>query len=107
MHAVAQALVRFFERVAQREELALERLRLEPRFRLEQRSWRFTLPDLYAFLRTQDDVFARIGYRRFRQLVFDCPINQTVKLYGAEITIAENRAKVDQSSYALVWPPEA
>jgi hypothetical protein len=107
MQAIEQALISFFERVAQRDERQLEKLRLEQRFSVEKRCWHFTLPDLYYFLQGQDDVFNRIGYKQFRHLIFDCPINQTVKLFGAEITITENRAKVDQSRYALVWQSEA
>jgi regulatory protein YycH of two-component signal transduction system YycFG len=98
-----QALISFFERVARQDNDLLEKLKREQRFCMEPERWRFTLPDLHLFLQQQDDVFSSIDYKQFRQLIFNSPINQTVKSYGAEITITDNQAKVDKSSYALVW----
>jgi hypothetical protein len=103
MKAAEQALVSFFEQVAQKDKAQLKKLKQEQCFRVEQGRWCFTLPDLYFFLQHQDDVFSCIDYKQFRQLIFNSPINQTVKLHGAEITLTDNRAKVDKSSYALVW----
>lgn len=103
MQAIEQALISFFEKVAQKDKDQLKKLKQEQCFSVEQGRWCFTLPDLYSFLRQQDDVFNCIDYKQFRQLIFNSPINQTVKLLGAEITITDNRAKVDQSTYALVW----
>ena len=100
---IEQALIYFFGQVAQKDKAQLKKLKQEPCFSVELERWSFTLPDLYFFLQHQDDVFSRIDYKQFRQLIFNSPINQTAKLFGAEITIADNRAKVDQSSYALVW----
>tara|TARA_B100000315_G_C14133788_1_gene388095 strand:+ start:66 stop:386 length:321 start_codon:yes stop_codon:yes gene_type:complete len=103
MQAIEQALISFFEQVAQKDKALLEKLKLEQCFSVGQGRWCFTLPNLYFFLQHQDDVFSGIDYEQFRQLIFNSPINQTVKSYGAEITIADNRVKVDKSSYALVW----
>lgn len=106
MQAVEQALISFFEHVAQQDEAQLQKLRQEPCFSLEQQRWCFSLPDLYFFLQHQDDVFSGIDYKQFRQLIFNSPINQTAKSFGAKIIITNNQAKVDQSSYALVWEEE-
>jgi len=84
----------------------LKKLEQEQCFSVEQGRWCFTLPDLHSFLQRQNDAFSRIDYKQFRQLIFNSPINQTARLHGAEITITDNRAKVDQSSYALVWHAE-
>jgi hypothetical protein len=103
MEHTAQALLSFFEQVARKDDSRLSRLKEEGRFSVEQERWCFTLPDLYLFLRSQDDAFNRLDYKEFRRLVFGSPIGQTVKLLGAEIAIVDNRAKVDASTYALVW----
>lgn len=103
MHELEQALVSFFERVARQDSHQLQRLAQEPRFRVEPGRWCFTLPELHAFLQAEDASFRAIDYKRFRQALFNSPINQRIKRLGAEITIADNRSKVDQSSYALVW----
>lgn len=103
MQTIEQALISFFEQVVQKNKAQLKKLTQQKCFSVEQERWCFTLPDLYVFLQHQDDVFSRIDYKQFRQLIFNSPINQTAKLYGAEIIITDNRAKVDKSSYALVW----
>jgi hypothetical protein len=103
MQAIERALISFFEQVVKEDKDQLRKLKQEQCFSVEQGQWRFTLPDLFFFLRHQEDVFNSIDYKQFRQLIFNSPINQTVKLLGAKITIADNRDKVDQSTYALVW----
>lgn len=103
MSPVEKAIVSFFESVARKEKTRLQELQQERHFSLEWGRWCFTLPDLHTFLQQQDEVFRGIEYKRFRQLIFNTAINRTVKGYGAEITIAENRDKVDQTLYALVW----
>jgi len=103
MKVLEDALISFFVQVAQKDKAQLIKLEQEQCFTLEQGRWCFTLLELYFFLQRQNDVFSCINYKQFRQLIFNSPINQTVKLFGAEITITDNRAKVDQSSYALVW----
>jgi hypothetical protein len=103
MQNIQLALISFFEQVAQRNSVQLKKLKQEQCFNVENNCWRFTLPNLFTFLQTQDDEFIGIEYKQFRQLIFNSPINQTVKAHGAEITIADNQDKVDKSTYALVW----
>jgi hypothetical protein len=102
MQAVEKALLSFFERVARRDEGALQGLRSEPRFRVDERGWRFTLPDLYGFLQAHDEAFGRVTYGKFCRSIFTCPLNRALKRLGAEIVIADNQARVDESRYALV-----
>lgn len=103
MQTSEQALISFFERVAQKDKKQLKRLREEQRFSVEQRCWLFSIPDLYSFLQFHDDVFRCLNYTQFRQLIFNAPIHKGVKSFGAEIIIADNQGKVDKSEYALVW----
>ena len=103
MQATQQALISFFEQVAQKDKVQLKKLKQEQCFSVDNKCWCFTLPHLYAFLQHQDDVFSCIDYKQFRQMIFSSPINQATKLHGAEITITDNQAKVDKSRYALVW----
>jgi len=104
MQSIQQALISFFEQVAEKNNSLFTNLKQEQSFTVEQYCWSFTLPSLHAYLQHQDDMFRRIEYKQFRQLIFSSPINQAVKLHGAEITIAENRGKVDKSTYVMVWP---
>ena len=99
-------MISFFTQVAQKSTAQLKKLKHEQRFSVEQGRWCFTLPDLYFFLQHQDEIYNSIDYKKFRQLIFSININQTVKLYGAEIIITDNQTKVDKSVYALIWPPE-
>lgn len=103
MRALEQVLVDFFTQVAQQDNALLEKLKQEQNFSVDQGHWYFTLPALYRFLQHQYDVFNDIDYQQFRQLIFNSPVNQTIKLYAAEITIINNHAKVDESRYGLVW----
>lgn len=103
MGAIEQALISFFEQVAQKDKALLETLKREQSFSVDQGRWCFTLPDLYRFLQQQEDVFSGVDYKQFRKFIFSNPINLTVKVHGAEITIADNQANVDTSTYALVW----
>lgn len=103
MQNLEQALVSFFARVARKDPHELQRLAREPRFCMEEGQWRFTLPDLHAFLQAHDAVFRPIDYKRFRKALYASPINQSIRPLGAEVIIADNRSKVDQSNYALVW----
>ena len=103
MQDLQATLIRFFEQVAQKDPELLARLQEEPGFELEPECWCFTLPGLHAFLQGHDPAFGAVEYGPFRQLVFQSPINQALKSYGASITVHENRAKVDRSVYALTW----
>ncbi len=100
---IEQTLISFFEQVAQKDTSQLNKLKQNKYFSVEKERWCFTLPDLYAFLRLQNDDLNDIDYQQFRKLIFNSPINQTIKSYGAEITITDNQTNVDKSSYALVW----
>ncbi len=104
MQDLQQQLLRFFERVAQKDPELLGKLREEPGFDLEPGCWCFTLTGLHAFLQGHDPAFSTLEYDRFRQLVFRSAINQALKSHGAGITLHVNRGKVDQSRYALTWP---
>ena len=103
MQTTKHALISFFEQVAQKNKLLLKTLKQEQCFTIDQECWHFTLPDLHLFLQQNNDLFSHIDYQQFRQLIFSSPINQSVKPYGAEVTITDNQGKVDKSSYALVW----
>ena len=105
MQAAKQVLISFFEQVAKKDKLLVNELKQHQCFSVQHERWGFTLPDLYVFLQHYHDAFSRIDYKQFRQLVFASYINQAVKLNGAEIIIMDNRGKVDDSSYALVWRP--
>ena len=98
-----QALIAFFEQAAQKDKALLDKLKLEKSFNVDNKSWQFTLPKLHSFLQDQDEAFSYIDYEKFRQILFSSPVNQSIKLYGAEINISDNQNKVDRSLYALVW----
>jgi hypothetical protein len=103
MHGMEQVLITFFEQVAQRDRIQLKKLKQEQAFTVEQGRWCFSLSSLYAFLQRQNDGFGDIDYKQFRQLLYSSPVNQAVKVHGAEIVITDNQSNVDKSSYALVW----
>lgn len=103
MQAIENALVSFFEQVAKKDMARLTALKQEQCFTVDEEHWYFTLPDLHRFLQHHDELFGGVDYKQFRQLIFNSPINQTTKLYDAEIVIADNPGKVDKSRYALVW----
>lgn len=102
MQETQQALIVFFEQVAQKDVAQLVKLKQEQRFSIVQDCWQFTLPDLYSFLQ-QNASFSNLEYKKFRQLIFNSPINQTIKSHGAEIIIKENQNNVDKSTYAVIW----
>ena len=103
MHAIKQTLISFFEQVAKKDKTQLEKLKKESCFSVDQERWCFTLPDLHLFLQHQNNALNCIEYNKFRQLIFNSPINQAVKSYDAEVIITDNQSKVDKSGYALVW----
>lgn len=103
MHTTKQTLIYFFEKAAQKNEVLLEKLNQESCFTVEQELWCFTLPNLHSFLQRQNNVFNHINYKKFRKLIYSTPINQSVKVYDAEIIIIDNQGKVDKSTYALIW----
>ncbi len=103
MRSTETALISFFEQVALKNKTLLSKLELEQHFDIDNEKWQFTLPNLHAFLQNEDNVFNCVDYVTFRRILFNCPINQTVKLHGAEINISDNQAKIDKSHYALIW----
>lgn len=103
MQDIQQALISFFEQVALKNNAQLDKLKQQQCFSIDINSWQFTLPDLYSYLQQQVIATSNIEYKEFRQLIFNSPINQTVKSHGAEIIIKENLNKVDKSTYALIW----
>lgn len=98
-----EALGLFFAKVAQKDTLLLNKLRNEQTFIVNQQQWSFTLPSLYTFLQDNENLPNELDYSQFRKLIFDSPINSITKSNGAEIIISNNQAKVDKSTYALVW----
>lgn len=70
-------------------------------FVYDQVEWQFQLPQLHAFLQSRHREFESISYKKFRQQLFNCPINHALSRYTAEITILENRHNVDSSTYVL------
>ncbi|MEW5963771.1 MAG: hypothetical protein AB1749_09430 [Pseudomonadota bacterium] len=103
MQAIEDALTGFFERVAQREAAVIAALAGGERFQLSETAWQFSLPDLHAYLERHEPALRGVAYKRFRQALFNCPINRVVGAHGAMVTIAENKAKVDETRYALIW----
>lgn len=98
-----QALIIFFQNIANKDPALLDSLEVDPSFALDEKSWVFTLPNLHMFLQSQDDTFVTISYKSFRKLIFSCKINSELKPLGAEITIYNNKNNVDLSSYKLAW----
>lgn len=96
-------LLRFFEHVARRDPDLLRELARVTDFNLEPRRWSFTLHDLHVFLRQHDAALSDLDYRSFRALLYNSPVNRTVKASGAEIVVDDNRGNTDRSRYALLW----
>ena len=98
-----QLLLSVFEQLARKDMAAMDVVAIESCFSIETDRWLFTLPRLFEFLQYQDPGFTRITYTEFRRLIFNCPINESIRSHGAEIIIIDNQHKVDQSTYAMVW----
>lgn len=103
MQVIEQALISFFIRVAQKERALIEKLEQSPSFILTSQQWSFTLLSLFTFLQSNDDIFKPLNYKQFKQLIYHCPINQSVKTDHAEIIINDNQGNIDHSTYCLVW----
>ncbi|QMU61129.1 MAG: hypothetical protein GKR92_05210 [Gammaproteobacteria bacterium] len=103
MQATEKALINFFEQVALKNKALLTQIEIEQSFDIDNKRWQFTLPNLHSFLQNQNNVFSSVDYLTFRNILYNSPINQTVKIHGAEINISDNQAKVDKSRYALIW----
>ncbi len=103
MQTLDQALICFFEKAAERDEILMHELEREPRFALSPDRWCFTLPDLFSFLRPRFKAIGKTSYNEFRRAVYSAPINTTTKRHGAEIVIDQNHGHVDKSVYAMKW----
>ena len=103
MPALQTVLKDFFDLVAQQQPAVLTIVKEYEKFTMQQARWQFTLPDLHQFLKSYNAAFEDISYSQFRSAVFASPINQSIKKYGAEITVTSNQGKVDESVYALIW----
>lgn len=103
MPAFEQALLTFFRRVAKKDPAVLQRLATFPGFELDSECWRFKLPDLHLYLIDHEPTLQELDYRRFRSLLFRCPVNRSIELLGAHVEITDNLRKVDRSTYALFW----
>ena len=72
----------------------------------EQKSIEFTLPQLFETFSQLNKQIAELnqtetGYKEFRKVVFNIPINEEMKKRGGEIIILDNKGKVDESVYCL------
>ena len=97
------ALKNFFVQIAQKQTDLLENIKNNPNFEITDSRWCFSLPMLHTHLQLENELFSSIEYKQLRRLLFDNPINQAIKQYGAKIIIHSNQNKVDNSIYALVW----
>ena len=103
MQSTEDALVLFFKQVALKNKALIAEINIEKCFEIGHEKWEFTLPNLHSFLQNHNLAFSSTDYLTFRKILFNSPINQTVKLYGAEICIADNQNNTDRSIYSLVW----
>ena len=103
MQPTEEVLILFFKQVALKNKDLLTKIKIEQSFDVDNERWQFTLPNLHSFLQNHHPAFSSTDYPTFRKILFNSPINQTVKLQGAEINISDNQAKVNESRYALNW----
>jgi hypothetical protein len=103
MRTAADSLLSFFWQVTIRDPTLITALTQETAFSIDDKRWEFDLQQLHRFLQLYDSGFSDIEYRRFRQLLYRCPVNRKIKPGGAEIIIVDNQSNVDASTYALVW----
>ena len=96
-------LITFFQRVANKEQEELKNLYGYSDFKLETNNWYFTLPNLFSYLLSQNIIDREVSYTQFRKQLFNSPINQKLKVLGAEVKLYDNKTNVDKSEYVLVW----
>ena len=65
-------------------------------------TWLFNLPELYKTCCTLDSRVQKLGYRRFRQLLYANPTNEHLSRHGLLFDIAENLGHVDRNLYRLI-----
>jgi len=63
--------------------------------------WQFTLPTLHQFLCHESSDDLGIDYKKFRQQLFDSTVNTRLRLWQAEIVIAQNVGKADFNIYVF------
>ena len=61
MQESQQALISFFQHVAEKNTAVLEKLKHEQCFNIEQNRWCFTLTDLHAFLQLRTTCFVTLN----------------------------------------------
>ena len=98
---LSAVLVEFFRKVAAGDEEIYDQLRSRFKSQVSGDRFHFTLPELYAFMTEQYEMFRDVDYRRFRKALFKAPINAALQPMGALVVIIENKRKVDQTLYAL------
>jgi len=103
MKTEQEVLISFFQQVARRDADLIGSLSQQLNFRIDTMRWEFSLPNLHEFLRYYEAVFEHTDYPTFRRLLYQSPINQQIEYCNAKIIITDNRAHVDESTYALVW----
>ena len=105
MANISKSLVEYFSRTASRDAQLLAEIESESAFQMNAELWRFTLIDLYSFFQRIDSDFQDIEYNKFRKILYNSPINQEVRKFGAEILVDTNKGKghVDHSTYILIW----
>jgi hypothetical protein len=103
MKTEQEVLISFFQQVASRDAGLIDRLSQQLNFRIDDTRWEFSLPNLHEFLQRQETAFEQTDYPTFRRLLYQSPINRHIEFCAAKIIITDNRAHVDESTYALVW----
>jgi hypothetical protein len=103
MKTEQEVLISFFQQVATRDAALISRLSQQLNFRIDTARWEFSLPYLHEFLQYHEAVFEHTDYPTFRRLIYQSPINQHIEFCNAKIIITDNKAHVDESTYALVW----
>ena len=101
--SVNESLLVFFRNVAKKEPSVLSSIEQFTNFDVNAKQWKFTLFDLYSFLQCYNNEFQNIEYNKFRKALYNSPVNQEIKVLGAEIIIASNQDHVDSSTYLFVW----
>ena len=103
MSMLEKTVLTFFEQVANQDASLMQALEQDRRFGIASDRWRFTLPDLFLFMRQRCEDLSTCTYLQFRREIYRSTINATIKKLGAEVIIDTNYRNTDKSVYALVW----
>ncbi len=101
--SISESLLVFFRNVAKKDSSVLAKIEQFSNFDVNTKQWSFALIDLYSFLQRYNSEFQDIQYNKFRKVLYNSPINQEVKKFGAEILVDTNKSHVDRSTYILIW----